>query len=233
MFRRLTDGRYTSLPRGDLAETIFSTVRDDVETLFGETVAAVTDTGGAVDVRLAGGAERTFDVLVGADGLHSEVRQLLWGEEARFARPLGCYVAAFEATGYPRRDPDVYLTHAAPGRSLSRFSLRGDRTLCLLVFDAAFLQGPAPVDTAARKAALREIFAGCGWETPEMLAALKGTDDVYFDAVSQIEVPDWSRGADGAGRRCTGLPVAAGRGRHRPRDDRGLCSRRRDRAGRR
>lgn len=193
VFHRMTGDRFTSIARADLAETIFDTVREE-ETLFGEEVAGVVDEGDTVAVRLASGPTRRFDLLVGADGLHSGVRGLVWGEETQFTRPLGCCVAAFEVTGYPQRSENVYLTHAEPGRSLARFSLRGDRTLFLLVFDAALLPGPLPHDLAARKAALRSVFGNCHWEAGAMLEALRDVEELYFDEVSQIVVPEWSRG---------------------------------------
>ena len=194
VFRRMTGGRYTSLARGDLAEAIYAPVRDEVETLFGESVVSIEETSSDVVVGLAGGSVRHFDFIVGADGLHSEVRRLVWGEHACFERPLGYHVAAFECVGYPHRDADVYVSYAEPGLGISRFAMRDDRTLFLLVFADRHLSAPEPRDDAGRKAALRAVFGECGWETREILDALDRVDEVYFDQVSQIEVPQWSKG---------------------------------------
>ena len=77
---------------------------------------------------------RAFDLVAGADGLHSNVCRLIFGTDRTYERQLGYYVAAFEAAGYRPRDGLVYVAYVLPGRQISRFALRGDRTLFLFVF---------------------------------------------------------------------------------------------------
>ena len=194
VFDRMTHGRFTSVPRGDLAGAIFDAVKDEVETVFGDTVASIAETGGKVEIELASGAHREFDMMVGVDGLHSKVRQLVWGEQERYERPLGYYVAAFRTVGYPHRQENVYVTFSEPGRSMSRVSLRDDRTLFLLVFSASHLPDGEPQNVPDRKATLRRVFGKSGWEASAILDALEEAEDLYFDRVSQIEVPSWSQG---------------------------------------
>jgi 2-polyprenyl-6-methoxyphenol hydroxylase-like FAD-dependent oxidoreductase len=126
VFRRMTQNRFTSVARGDLAEVIYENIRENVETVFGDSAVAIEEAGEEVHIRLASGASRGFDALVGADGLHSGVRKLLWGPQALFERPLGYHVAAFETRGYPRRDANTYVSYAEPGLSVSRFAMRGE-----------------------------------------------------------------------------------------------------------
>jgi 2-polyprenyl-6-methoxyphenol hydroxylase-like FAD-dependent oxidoreductase len=138
------------------------------------------------------GGERRFDLVVGGDGLHSAVRRLAFGPQAQFEKHLGYVVAAFEAKGYRPRDEDVYVIYGAPGRMLGRVTLRDDRTLFLFVFAQAL--GANLPDLPAQKALLRARYGDAQWECPQILDALDGADDVYFDRVSQIRLPRWSQG---------------------------------------
>ncbi|MBR0553394.1 FAD-binding domain [Stakelama marina] len=194
VFRRMTGGRYTSLPRGDLANAIFDTVKGRVETLFGDSIAAIDQDGDGVALRLDSGATIEADMLIGADGLHSNVRHLVFGREDQFERDLGYRVAAFNAPGYEPRDPDVYVTRSWPGRSLSRFALADGSTLFLFILADEYLEGALPDEPAARKTALHRVFGGLGWETSAILKAMDSAPSLYLDKVSQIVMPRWSKG---------------------------------------
>ena len=132
--------------------------------------------------------------MVGADGLHSAVRELVFGPERQCEKPLGYYVAVFEIEGYRPRDDLVYVSYSAPERQAARFALRDDRTLILFLFAAARMPGPEPHDLDERKALLRRIFADAGWECPRLLDAMDDVAELYFDRVSQIRMDRWSRG---------------------------------------
>jgi 2-polyprenyl-6-methoxyphenol hydroxylase-like FAD-dependent oxidoreductase len=103
-------------------------------------------------------------------------------------------VAAFSTRGYPHLDRHVYVTYGEPGRQIWRITLDDDSTVFLLVFAADETIDIAQLDTAGSKELLARRYAGGGWETQEVLAALAATTDLYFDRVSQIEMPHWSRG---------------------------------------
>lgn len=189
---RAADGKFTSVPRGDLAAAIYSTVEGSVETLFSESVSAVHEGPDGLRLEFEHGPDRDVDLLVGADGLHSTVRDLVFGPMAGVERYLGCQVAACVVDGYRPRDELVYVTHNLPGRQVARFSLRGNRTLFLFVFRSE--QPDAIGDIDACRARLRREFGDGGWECPQILDALDDAEDIYFDAVSQIRMDRWSRG---------------------------------------
>jgi 2-polyprenyl-6-methoxyphenol hydroxylase-like FAD-dependent oxidoreductase len=189
---RVTAGRFTSLPRGELAASIYSALGDRVETLFDDSIASLEDLGGEVRVRFERAEPRSFDLVIGADGLHSQVRKLAFGEDARFEHYLGLKVAAFAAPGYPHRDELAYVIHTEIGQQIGRFSMRDDRSLFLFVFADQRLTLPA--ELSAQKELLREKFAGSGWECAQILDALDESDHLYIDDVSQIRMPRWTRG---------------------------------------
>ena len=192
LFRELTGGRYVTIGRGDLSKLICDQISGSCEIIFGDSIAGLRETGGEVHVQFEHGAERRFDLVIGADGLHSRVRKLVFGPQDRYEKDLGYRVAAFETTGYRRRDELVYIVHSAPGRQVGRFALHDGQTLFLFIFASG--SEPEAHGVAAQKAMLRKAFQGGGWELPRILTALDTCDDLYFDRVSQIRMAAWSRG---------------------------------------
>lgn len=192
--RRSADGRFISLPRGDLAELIYDAIEGEVETIFGDTIVDFVELDDGVQVLLQSGATRRFDLVVGAGGLHSPVRAMAFGPEREYAKSLGYRVAAFESTGYRPRDELVFIAYGMPGRMICRFALRGDATMFLVIFTADRLNGVEPRGPDAVRAALRNVFADAGWECSAILQSLDQAGDIYFDEVSQIVMERWSRG---------------------------------------
>ncbi|HEU5433116.1 MAG TPA: FAD-dependent monooxygenase, partial [Thermomicrobiales bacterium] len=189
VFRRIAQDRYVSLPRGDLAAAIYHAIEGDVETIFGDHIIALDEQENGVRVTFATGAARDFDLVVGADGLHSAVRAFVFGPEGNFEKRLGYVVAAVDVVGYRPRDALVLVSHTTPGRQAARFALRDDRTLILFVFAAALTPGPEPRSLSERKALLHRVFDGAGWECSQLLRATDGVAEFYFDRVSQIRMP--------------------------------------------
>jgi 2-polyprenyl-6-methoxyphenol hydroxylase-like FAD-dependent oxidoreductase len=185
-FSSATGGAFTSLPRGDLAATLFAAIAGKVETIFGDAVVRLEQTETGVNVAFERGRSRTFDLVLGADGLHSRIRELVFGAEPRFERYLGLKVAAFEAEGYRPRDELVYVMHTSVGQQVSRFAMRNDRTMFLFTF--ADDDPELPRSVQAQNAILRRRFGHSGWECPQILDALDSTSDLYFDRVSQIRM---------------------------------------------
>jgi 2-polyprenyl-6-methoxyphenol hydroxylase-like FAD-dependent oxidoreductase len=195
-FSRMTHGRYVSLPRGDLAAAIFGKIEGEVECIFGDMVDRIEQTESGVQVAFASGDAREFDLVVGADGLHSRVRELVFGAEDRFEKYLGYKAAAFGVKGYRPRDELVYMMYTEVGQQVGRFAMRGDNTMFLFTFADEDVAGPDGVQ--GQKALLRKRFEASGWECPQILHALDTADDLYFDRVSQIRMNPqqglWTRG---------------------------------------
>jgi 2-polyprenyl-6-methoxyphenol hydroxylase-like FAD-dependent oxidoreductase len=189
--RAATHDRFISVARSDLAAALFGAC-GGVPAHFGLSVVALEQDAEGVTVGLSDQSRARFDLVVGADGLHSETRKLTFGSDARWEVPLGCYVAAFRLPDYPHRDDLVYVSHTEPKRHAARVALRGGETLVLLILRSELIAADPP--RGEQKAALRRAFRHMGWEVPEMLERMERVEDLYFDRVSQIHLEHWHSG---------------------------------------
>ena len=89
VFQELTGGRYVTLPRSELSRLLFEKVEKSSEVIFGTEITGLVQSAGGVDVHLSHGGDRRFDLVIGADGLHSTVRNLAFGPQQRFEKQLG------------------------------------------------------------------------------------------------------------------------------------------------
>jgi 2-polyprenyl-6-methoxyphenol hydroxylase-like FAD-dependent oxidoreductase len=190
---RATQGRYISLSRGDLAACIFEKVRDRVDTIFGDSITGIEQSEKSVRVSFERESPRDFDLVIGADGLHSRVRELVFGEEPQFEKYLGYKVAAFGIPGYRPRDESVYVMYTEVRQQVARFAMHNDRTMFLFSF--ADQNATGAHDLNSQKLLLRQKFGSSGWECPQILEAMENVTELYFDRVSQIQMnSQWSRG---------------------------------------
>jgi len=190
-------GHDVELPRGDLTALLYGAVRDDVEFRFGDHATALREHGAGVDVTFASGAEGTFDVVVGADGLHSGTRELAFGPEERFHHYLGHCFAGFTLPDDLGLDREG-VAWTVPGRGAALYAVAGSERLHgFLVFRRSDPPLAAFRDPAAQRDLVAAAFAGDGWEVPRLVAAMRAADDLYFDVVSQIRMPRWSSGRVG------------------------------------
>lgn len=190
------EGHDLEVRRGDLADALHTAVRDEVEFLFDDSVDALAQSGNGVDVTFRRGGSRTFDMVFGADGLHSRTREFLFGPEERFHRYLGYCFAVFTLRNTFGLSHEVTMWNT-PGRAAALYA--GGDSDDVHAF-LAFARPEPPFGTAAFRTAAgqRELFAAqfadAGWEVPGLIAALRDADDLFLDVVSQIRMPRWSQG---------------------------------------
>jgi 2-polyprenyl-6-methoxyphenol hydroxylase-like FAD-dependent oxidoreductase len=189
--REALNGRFTSIARSDLSAALLGACAG-IPAHYGVSISGIEDAGSAAAVALSDGRTEQFDLVVGSDGLHSHVRATVFRPEQQFETFLGCYVAAFRVSGYPRRDELTYVMHTVPKRQVARVSLRNNETLILLVCRSEYIDGN--LSAGEQKGALRRAFGDMGWEVPEILDRMDDTTEIYFDRVSQIHLPHWSAG---------------------------------------
>ena len=179
--------------RGDLSRVLHDDTRDGVEYVFGDRIAELTQDADGVDVTFAGGDRRRFDLVVGADGLHSGLRAMVFGPRERFVRHLGLVLAFYSVPNEFGLDRWV-LEYKEAGRSALLRPIRdATRAMAMFSFPAAEFDVDHR-DVEAQKRLLREQVTGLGWHAPRMLAHLEDTPDFYLDQVAQVVMDRWSSG---------------------------------------
>lgn len=207
--------------RGELASIMYERIRDRVEYMFGDSIATLTDTPHGADVTFDDNEPRRFDLVIGADTLHSHTRRLAFGDESRYLRCYDHYVAVFDVPNDLglRRTGRLY---SEPGRAIALGNYDGDqdRAGALLVFRSERLSYDRR-DVATPKRIIAERFAGMGWKGPHVLKALEAADDL----TSTRSPRSPSTGSPRAGWRCWGRGVRRRHGRHGHRcgDRRRVC----------
>ncbi|MCB8877405.1 FAD-dependent monooxygenase [Acidisoma silvae] len=190
---RMVGSEDVEITRGDLASILYEATRNDVEYVFGDTIKALAQDHSEVDVMFAHGPPRRFDLLVGADGFHSNVRRLVFGPEERFSVFKNHYFATAGADFFIG-EPYWTTNYSEPGKSVSVFRDENGRGQVNFIFRS---QQPLVYefrDTAGQKRLLRKAFAGLGWHVPALLDAAEAAPDFYFDAIGQMQMPSWSNG---------------------------------------
>lgn len=211
--RRIFDDRHFNFMRGDLEHVLSDKLSRQVEMRFGTTIEQIEQKGDSARVRLSSGSVETYDLVVGADGVHSQVRRLTFGTESGFTRFLGYYTAAF-VVDKPIAGLDTtnaFRTLTVPGRQVAVYPIRGGKTATFFVHRAE-----RTLSDFSREAAIRELrtaYGGMTWIVPELLERASGTANLYFDMVSQIEMSHWSVGRVVlVGDACQCVSLLAGQG---------------------
>jgi 2-polyprenyl-6-methoxyphenol hydroxylase-like FAD-dependent oxidoreductase len=190
--RRSVDSQHIELPRGDLAMALHEACRNDAEFIFGDSIATLSQAGGAgVDVAFQRSPPRRFDLVVGADGLHSAVRRLAFGPESQFVRHAGLYVATLPLSQSVYAGRDIIMLNA-PARSVTLHPSRV-RPLAAFVFWQPEMPDFDHSDSEQHKRLVAAAFAGIGWKVPQVLEAVRASGELYFDSVSQVEMTTWAR----------------------------------------
>ncbi|SEF73361.1 2-polyprenyl-6-methoxyphenol hydroxylase [Nonomuraea solani] len=180
--------------RGDLADCLYGLVEGKVEFLFNDSIATLDDRGGAVEVTFDSGVRRTFDLVIGADGLHSNTRGLVFGPEERYHRYLGFCFAGFTMPNDFGLEREGVLWNV-PGRAAVLYAHEpGDLVHGFLTFARDEPPFTAFRTPRAQRDLVASTFPDTVWEIPRMVAAMRSAGDLFFDVVSQIHMPAWSAG---------------------------------------
>ena len=183
--------RHVEIMRDDLSEAFYDAGRDEVEYLFGDSITAISPDG---EVTFEGAAPRRFDVVVGADGLHSNVRRLIFGEDSGRTRFLGGYLAVVSVPKTLAREGEMTV-HVGAGRLAGIYTAQplGDARALFLFRSKEELQYHYR-DVLRQQNLLRQAFTGMDPKVDGWLAELDRTPAFYFDSITQLQLDSWSRG---------------------------------------
>lgn len=181
--------------RGDLVDILCGLTKNDVEYLFDDSIAALDQTDDGVEVSFEHGPSGTFEMVIGADGLHSTVRRQVFGPESQFVRHLKHYFAFGDADPGAAADRCVTLFNT-PGKMAGVYrSGNHAEAKAYLVFRSETPLDYDHRDLDDQRRLLRAAFADeSSWQVPELLDGLLADPDMYFDAASQIRMASWSFG---------------------------------------
>ncbi|MBS1509886.1 MAG: FAD-dependent monooxygenase [Bacteroidetes bacterium] len=191
--KKFMNGRAMTLLRSDLAKTIYTALDKDIEIIFDNTIEKIEQNDKEVRVSFKQGSSRSFDLVIGADGLHSMVRKLIFGDESKFEKYLGYYTSSYTIKNFSTGNSE-FAMYNFPCRQVAVYSNKNNATTTFFIFSFPEKLTYAHHDTEKQKQILREQFTGGGWKCTPLLNALDNTADFYFDSVSQIKMDRWYNG---------------------------------------
>ncbi|MGW0660157.1 FAD-dependent monooxygenase [Streptodolium elevatio] len=190
------DSEDIEILRDDLSEVLAGAADDRVEYLFGDSITAIQEDEDGVLVTFRNHAPRRFHLVVGADGLHSNTRRLVFGPESDFIRHMGTYLSVWTVPNFLGLDR-WQVFHQVPGGTWGGgvMSVRGN-TECrvYLGFESAEPIEYDHRDAEAQKRLLAARLGGLGWEIPRLLEHMWTAEDFHLDSMAQIKMDSWSRG---------------------------------------
>jgi len=186
-------GEDVEIMRGDLNCILYGQTKGDIEYVFDDSIISISKGDSGVRVTFERAPARTFDLVVGADGLHSNTRELVFGEQSQFIHHLGYYAAIFSVPNHLSLDREEMI-YPRPGKTALMYSTRQDTEAKAMFFFASPHLDYDRRDPVQQQKLLADTFAGEGWEVARLLGLMAKAPDFYFDSLSQVKMDQWSKG---------------------------------------
>ena len=174
--RAAVNYRHYNLLRGNLARILYDLVKSTVEIKFDESIQSISQDQESVQVTLTDGETQPYDLLIGADGLHSNVRSLVFGNEEQFERYLGYYTSSFTIDNYLGADR-IWRSYNTPGKQIGIYSVAENKLASLFIFKQNEKLNFSHHDTEGAKKVLWEMFGDEGWESKDILTRMDTAPD--------------------------------------------------------
>lgn len=191
--KKSLNNRAFSFLRSDLAKVIYNSLDKETEIIFDDTINKIEQDEEIVIVTFKTGVTRSFDLLVGADGLHSNVRNLIFGNESQFEKYYGYYTSSFTIENFSDKDKAFSMLNV-PNKQVAVYSISEKKAATFFIFTSPEKLNYEHHDIEKQKQILKNEFMNIGWKCPELLSKIDTTSDFYFDSVSQIKMEHWSKG---------------------------------------
>lgn len=180
--------------RDDLTAILYEQTKSKVTYIWGDSIASMAEGEDVIEVEFEHAPTRRFDLVIGADGVHSATRSLAFGEESQFSTFLDCYIAIFTTKNFLELD-HRHVAYSMLGKMASMYSARDNSEAKAVFFFKSTKLTYGYHDTQEQKQLLANAFKGeSGWTLPRLMKALDTSSDFYFDSISQIHLPEWSKG---------------------------------------
>jgi 2-polyprenyl-6-methoxyphenol hydroxylase-like FAD-dependent oxidoreductase len=182
-------GEFLSLKRGDISSALYEACKG-IDIRFGVSIENLEEKENCIIAHLSNNTRENFDLVIGADGLNSHIRPLVFNDSEYREYDLNKYVAAFSLKNYSHHENYTYGISVGENKQVSRVSLSEDETLIMFTLDSELVD-KFPVSLEDKKQLLLSIFRDTKWEIPDILSELNTVDEIYFDKVSQIKMDNW------------------------------------------
>lgn len=181
-------GKMVSINRRELQDLLFDKVKDNVEIRFSSSATRIVEQESCVEVSINDNESEMFDLVIGCDGLHSNIRQLVFGDESEFSRYLGYYVAAYNVKGLDAGAPNVMNILRQPNKQATYLDKGNGEGLAMYVFKS---EKGEYVPSDKRALVLKETFAEMEGVIPVALDKITNDTNIYMDTTTQIVMPKW------------------------------------------
>ncbi|PXX63267.1 2-polyprenyl-6-methoxyphenol hydroxylase-like FAD-dependent oxidoreductase [Nocardia tenerifensis] len=185
------------ITRGDFNQVLLEALAEagGVDYRYGEWITELAQDETGVDITFASGMRDRFDLVIGADGLHSGVRRMVFGPEEQFSTYLGGYMSFFTLPTPETAENHWFTAHSLVGATNIGLRPDADPSTSKALITIRTEADPAlRRDVSAQQDLVRRRLAGGGWEAARFTAAMAEATDFYFDELARIDMPTWWKG---------------------------------------